>query len=701
MRIINLPANSPLIEDVANLWRSNRQTLGFFPRSALEDYARRGGLLAAVDSAQTLAGYLLFYQTTRSSVPEIHIAHLCVCGGFRGRGLARELVGNLREVSTHCRGVRVRCRRDFKAHSLWPRLDFHLVGESIGRAGKPVSEWWLDFGVPDLFSQAASIELSTMTVVVIDACVFFAICDANETDSTESQALLADWLPESIALCVTPELRNEIGRSDCPNRRQDGLAAMSQFEELRHRIAQFRPVMSSLRRFLPADPSASDESDLRQLDHAICANATTFLTFDPRLLGLDEEVYQEFGLTIQRPVDFISNMDSLEREQEYRPGRFFGSEISARRVKGEEIQDLSGSFQMHALGERRGTFIDRISALVSIPDSTRVSVVLDSSEPLLLLSEDSRDNSTLFVDVLRLVQTRFGTIVADAVLSDLVLNAAREGFEKATIREQYISDPIESALHRNGFVKVGDNWKRGILRGLQSPSELVQRLRSMSEEHSDIGAHLLRTATMFEESIENEAWVTTLLLEDSIWPAKVSGTQIPSFVIPIRPDWASELFDHKLAASRLLESDSQVMLRSENVYYSAANCRSFQTPARILWYVSQDDKVPGSKAIRAASTLNTIVTDSAKNVFRQFRRMGIYNWRDVEGLTGKDGSVTALSFSRTEVFDIPVGWSTLQSTLEALEKRRNQFMRPTRIATRTYEEIYRIGMAHHPEKKRT
>ena len=194
-------------------------------------------------------------------------------------------------------------------------------------------------------------------------------------------------------------------------------------------------------------------------------------------------------------------------------------------------------------------------------------------------------------------------------------------------------------------------------------------------------------------ALENRVWDSVSAIEDAIWPAKVAETAIPSYVVPIRPIWAAQLFDTSLAEDRLFPADPMLLFRSENVYYSAASCASIEAPARLLWYVSHDTRIPGSKAIRAASSLTEVTTGPAKNVYRRFRRLGVYKWADVAEIARDDGGVSALRFGNTETLQRPILWDELQTTLRDLENRKNQFQRPTRINTATYDTLYRQGLS--------
>lgn len=691
IRTIDLPDDELLLREVAELWRVERKTLGFFPEAALEDYARRGGILCAIDDQGGLVGYLLLYQTKTGGLKTAHIVHLCVDTAHRGHGIARQLVSALLDLTRTCVGAIARCRRDFPADSLWPRLGFLPLRETTGKAGLPMTEWWLDYGHPDLVSQVIDAELQSKIVTAIDACVFYSIQDGYSVDSVESQALLADWIPDSIALCVTPELRNEINRCQDEHRREQGMQAVRCFTELRASPDALEAAMTSLRGHFPQEMSVSDESDLRELAYSVCGGASAFLTYDPSLLVLDEAVYTEFGMSVQRPASFISRLDELEREHEYQPARFRGSSLEDRRAKGSELDQLAARFQKPSMGERRASLRERLAKLLATPTSTALKVLLSEEKPVLLYSEHTLDTTCLVAEIIRNERSTLSMTLAHLLVSELVRQAITQGVELIRVEDQYVSASLKQALRGFHFQEKGGVWHRAVLQGMQTARSVVELLDSRSEACPPLSEFHGRLIEDLERCFANEDWSSICSLEQAIWPAKVAGTSVSCYIIPIRPLWAAQLFDSRLAGSRLLPADPMLLLRSENVYYTAAPCRFLETPSRILWYVSHDRRFYGSKAIRCASTLQEVAIGPARDIYRQYRRLGVYRWEDVSRTARSDGTVTALLFGRAEPLAIPIGWEELCSVLSDLEEQRKTFRSPTRIRTATYDSLFRSG----------
>ena len=116
-------------------------------------------------------------------------------------------------------------------------------------------------------------------------------------------------------------------------------------------------------------------------------------------------------------------------------------------------------------------------------------------------------------------------------------------------------------------------------------------------------------------------------------------------------------------------------------------------PARILWYVSES-REGGTKAIRAASLLDEVAVDSARVLFRRFRRLGVYRWSQVlETARAPESPLMAIRFSHTELLERPIPWNRVQALLVEHRGKRNQLQGPLRIDPDLYFALHEAGQA--------
>ena len=206
MRLEAPAPGSTLFDAAKALGDSETRSLGLLPHAAWDDYGRAGHILVAVQDEE-----LLGYAAYRIPRNEVRLAHLVVKPEARGSGVARALIAEISSRHGARRGIGLRCRRDWEANRAWPALGFVSIGEREGRGSQrlPLTEWWLDFGHPDLLSWAPG---DSIVTAAIDANVFIDL----HTTTSSAEAIRTRQVIESLAdrvdLVVTPELFNELNR---------------------------------------------------------------------------------------------------------------------------------------------------------------------------------------------------------------------------------------------------------------------------------------------------------------------------------------------------------------------------------------------------------------------------------------------------------------------------------------------------------
>ena len=117
------------LDAVDELMKRYGSTLGFLPLAAIKDYLQKECVLGAKTQDGRLVGYLM-YAANRD---RFRIAQLCVSEARRGQGVARQLLEALKASASTQKIVTLRCRNDYLAHRMWPKLGFVPIDESPGR----------------------------------------------------------------------------------------------------------------------------------------------------------------------------------------------------------------------------------------------------------------------------------------------------------------------------------------------------------------------------------------------------------------------------------------------------------------------------------------------------------------------------------------------------------------------------------------
>jgi GNAT superfamily N-acetyltransferase len=659
---------SPLLPAVKLLGRKHSGTLGFFPDGAFEDHAARGHLLAASFGDTELAGYCAF----RVSKGRAMIAHLCVAESHRGVGVAKKLFAALKAHAQDrdlC-GIGLHCRRDYPATDLWPKLGFVPVKNKPGRGidGVELTLWWHVLPAADLFSQAEQSE--KRLEVVIECNVFRDLHDKTEKRNEQAQYLAADWLTAHIELCAVQELLVELNRIPLPLPREALMRHAQRYRLLSSSTSRTDEIYAELKVvFGHAAPTQQQASDMRHVALSASAEADVLLTRDKEILSYAAEIGERYGLQVMEPVDLISRLNEAEQAALYQPARFASTDIQKARPRAEDLDVLAEKLHAPSQRETRAQFAAKLGALLCNRDTAVIAAQADGAPFFLIAHRQAASRCEILV--LRCTRTALAATALRHALLQIIADTAKLGGRPIVIRDTLLSEEVQSILHELGFRVGADGWEKITLRFLGDASALATALKSMSQP-----------------AISDSAPGTEI--EARYWPAKILGAGVETWAVPIRATWATALFETTFADEQLFRPKRELILSRENVYYSAAVQSGMEEASgRLLWYVSKDAHQAGSQSIRACSRLLEVRRGPAKVLFNEFRRLGVFEWRDILAIAGDDPTkeILALRFADTELFD----YSFPGAEAKALGILNN-FTSPVKVPETAFAEIYRQGM---------
>jgi GNAT superfamily N-acetyltransferase len=672
---------SPLFEAVVALHAAGKSKLGPFPLGAFEDHARQKLILAAVTSDKTVAGYVL-YRVTRKA-RRASIVHLTTSERFRGKGAARLLAERVKENTKHLLGISLRCRRDYNIADMWQSFGFTVRNSKQGRGadGAILDYWWFDHNHDDLWSQvAAGDDSSERVLTVVDANVFYDLTDDKRPHAEESRVLEADWLQDSVELCVTAEIFNEIYRSPNEEEKKRGRMAVEKYRLLKTEDIEIRKLEDELAPLFNRATFDRDISDMKQVAHAIVAAVPFFVTRDKPMLERSNAIYEKYGLSVLHPTDLINRCDVLRREADYRPSRLEGSGWREQLVVADDVNAVVSLFK-HCTKEKSNAFEQQVRRFLAKPNEWNSKIVVDGSKsPAVYFVQSISDLKRLEIPMLR----HANHPIAGTLLRHLIHEITREGggdeHKIITVTDQELSDEAAAALTELGFVPDSDAWWKISINGLISRAEL-----SSAVQQSDVPLSLkerLAGAIVVADTASSDQGV--MRLEHLFHPVKINSSDLPCYIVSIKQSWAEHFFDIPLGGQTLMDLKEKLHLGIEGAYYCSANNKYVCAPGRILWYVSGSH----SMCIKACSHLEERFIETPKQLFSRFRHLGVYTWKHVlESVRGNaDNPLMAFRFSKTERFQRPV---TL-AELKHMEIPQPQ--NPRKISNGQFALIYKLGM---------
>ena len=283
------------------------------------------------------------------------------------------------------------------------------------------------------------------------------------------------------------------------------------------------------------------------------------------------------------------------------------------------------------------------------------------------------------------------------MLTHIIQATAEQTAAMLHLTEDVITPQVEDALPSAGFIQGQGGWVKFVLRTIADCSDIAQQIGENSIASNVEGKVTSEIVALLSGDALQRDYSLALDVEHCLRPAKLRDCDIPTFIGSIRPRWAQELFDAGLANQKSAPFGAKEELGTQpqlRVLQGRASQRAGRNGAS-FWYVSDDDRIPGTKQIRACSRLDSVEIGKPKEVFPRYRRFGIYEWHHVLETADNslDGQVMAVKFSDTELFPTPVGFEKAREILKQYQGAWNNFQSPIRIPNAAFEKLYRQGMS--------
>ena len=684
---------SPHLQTVIALGDANKKTLGLLPRDAFVEYAIKRMILVAIDAEQNCIGYLLYRKAIRKHA--IVIVHLCVNPSWRSKDVAKKLVNYLSQKTQDFYRIELKCRRDYGIDGMWSKLGFVPLNEKTGKSkdGKLLTVWWLEHNHPSIFSYAANQKLESKLCAVIDTSVFLELHGNKELKTTESDSLLADWLEDDLELCITDEIFKSINRIDNATLRDSKRSLANSFTQLLYDKTRLESILPFIDKLLTERSVIFDRATISQLAITIASDCQVFVTRDTEILNLADQFYNKFTLEVISPTNLILKFDEIRRNVEYQPVRLAGTSVKMKLIQRFEQSRLLDSFYASEQGESEGDFKQRLRHVIANQDKFKCYVFLENeNHPLALIVFDRQQACELKVTIMRVRPGAIAATLARYLVFYSISLSAQENRQFTRIIDPYLEDTVLQAIQEDAFVRVNDGYLKANLAVAKTAEELSKELAELSNLGEEYN-FCIKIAQTLNTSELTQDIITMSELERHLWPAKIINADLPTFIIPIQPTWAKDLFDEELANQFLLDSQADLALRRELVYYKRNN--GGLRPGvigRILWYVSSDTSFTfGTKEVKACSRLDEVIIDKPEKLYRQFRRLGIYELKDLMTIVKNqpDEDIMAIRFSDTKIFTKPLTLNRLREILGNKTTVQSLF----KISKEQFGIIYNQGTA--------
>ena len=690
IKIQIIDERSPYLKQVVELGDRNQKTLGFFEKGAFYKKARQKMILVAVNSQEQLFGYLMY--DIRRKDRYVKLIHLCINEQHRGQKITKKLVENLKQRTLEYQGISLDCRRDYQIDPMWISLGFVSQGEKPAKTkDRFLTNWWLDYGQPNLFSNRDRQLTESSLCVMLDLAIFEELCLVKEQFNTESKSLLADWLDSDLTLCITDEVFYKINSIENSSQREILYNLTSRFTKLDYN--NLNSTSAAVLAFCKKYKLALTRFNTNHLIKTIASQLHIFITHNASLLARRDEFYDCFQLSLKTPTELILQLDELSNKPHYQPIKLAGTQLKIIRLEiGEEAELIKHFGQEETTAE----FYQKIRRFITESDRFECWAIWDGNNLIGLYVYGRHNNYELEIPLLRIKDNNLAATLAYHSIYQATLISARENRQFTKITDLLLSDRVIEAIQQeNAFIKVNNAWLRANFALVDTKSNLLNRVINSVDKSSSEYARYRKVALSFKNDIEDTQSSNLLDLERLFFPAKISDAEIPTFIVPIKPYWAQQLFDANLSSQTLFgASKIELALNKEAVYYKNKNAPKSLKPGitgRVLWYISKD-KDPGftgTSSIRACSILEGVIIGKPLDLYRRFRNLGIYSDRDILKVAkgDREKEIMALRFSHTELFNNPISFNRIRETVG----KKITMVNATLIDKEHFASIYILG----------
>jgi predicted nucleic acid-binding protein/GNAT superfamily N-acetyltransferase len=690
MQIKVIDQNDPILKEVVALGKKNAKTLGMFPEGAFIDHAKKKTIIAALEG-EVLIGYILFRITQSKRM--ISIAHLCIDTEQRNKGVAKTLLNTVREKYQHLfKGIKLSCRKDYiVASKFYEKYGFKAANEVRSRSKEEnyLVKWYYDFGNDDLFS--STLLSSSKTNALLDASILIKLRDMTEGENIEVISLNADWLMDEVEYFYAPEMFNEINRDTDKQRAGETRKFLGNYKEARFTPEERDAVYEDLSSIFTGT-SDNDISDRKQLSECIASGIDCFVTTDEELINGSDKVYEKHSTRVLHPKELILLIDQIKNKSDYNSVRLAGANYEAKNIEANDVNTLSDVFICKEFDEKKHEFKNLITTIISDLKKSHFKVVKDSAGSYIGIVGGKIDEANLSVSILRTYKSKISAVLFYQLVNDILSFAVENNITKVSIDEKHLNEIQHEILDNYGFEKKDNAWLKLVIKGQFLTEEFLNENTSINDIW-DVASIKNKLSVLKDE----EKNLFKFQLERKLSPLKFLDIDIPTYVIPIRPYWASQLFDYHQANQSLFGSKPELAWHRENIYYRNVKPVSEKCPARILWYISSESKSATGRhmGIIACSYLDEVSTGTAKSLFQKFKNYGIYEWKDIYDAAGKDAfkEMKAIKFSDTEVFKDVITIKQIAEIFEQNGKPKNTFTSPVEVSKEIFNQIYKIGKA--------
>ncbi len=663
---------------------SERDVLGFLPRSAYSEAAAQGKLYVAtaeVAGGEHYAGHLLY----GGRFPHLRVFQLYTLPQFRGRHIGRQLIDTFVSdaESQNYITISARVAADLAANEFWERMGFKTIRTVAGgtTTGRQINVRQRELDTPTLFSIPEMKRVTKLPrhgrnerpIFALDVNVFLDVIK-DRPRAEYARRLITASMSGMLRLFVAREFVNELARAA---RQQDPDPVV----QLAMTLPQFTGVPEPMLAALKAELGAlvfpnrtttgnlreRDQSDLTHLATMIHHNASGFVTSDDSILGKRDELQRRFQIEVLGPAELaeiylpsqwtpaqaqvelfdgaLLEVAELDEGRRAEAESFLHScSMTAEQISQALLPGQSACLRHRVVAAAAGEMIGFAawSAAIGPQASADAWLGMDLSNPLGELACDVLLD-TMCRDI---CQTRPASVSIDCQNTnrETLEYAKGQGFEEGPSKDH----PQKLKKYCIGRIVGPKNWDE-IREQLSHSFEL--NMPATPPRYSGP-----ETPLTIDRAGSHSIILPLQDFESQFGPVIVMFPGRPAVVVSIQRQYADLLLN--TADQQSLFAPPEASVIGERLYLSSPRALTSLTPGSVILFYESKRADNRRGAIVAAATVTRTAIKETSEIGTETTRRGVLSSDEVQTVSSTD-KTSLTFFSQLFRFKSPVGLSRL------------------------------------------
>ncbi len=475
---------------------------------------------------------------------------LCVNPEYRGLKIAKILNKKLIDLTKpKVRGIRLECKDNYGIDGMWTKLGYVPIYEKDAKTpGDTLKVWSHEFVHPAYTS-------IFLAEAVSDTLTFRSAIDAETlykfTQQSPAQQYSIDWLRSDLGVCITDEIFNEIDRNyDSSTKKYLQRTVQTHFSQKGCEFTVFESILEEVCILVERSSISFDEISLRHIARCSASDIPYFITSQESLLKASDLFYVNFGVRILSLEDMVALREEITTQLNYQPLRLLNNSIDQQSLATWNLSELSKKIHRITSNENPKQLLKNLRVYANQKNKFKSNILIYDRHPYVCAIYDVSRSNEITVPILRGLSTlNISKTLINYIVHELLKIAISEGKDFVRISDPHLEEFEVNALQSQYFIHDSSQseWIKCCSRNILSTKNTIEYLKNAAKNVSEYTSPSKLLISILKSNNFRQDSVSAMDIERLLWPLKIEDSNIPNFIVPIKPEAAKELFDEKLA----------------------------------------------------------------------------------------------------------------------------------------------------------